>query len=68
MARRRKERKEKKEEPVVIATDEEVEVLAEEGTGMGLDMGLLFSTTFFLVAAIVMIMLVLKGYSAGPLA
>ena len=67
--RRRREEKEKKEEKVVTLPEEEdVQVLAEEKTGMGLDMGLLFATTFFLVAAVVMIMFVLKGYNAGPLA
>lgn len=56
------------EQPEVI-DDQEVEVLEQETGGAGLDLGLVFATTFLLLAAVVMIALVLKrDYDAGPLA
>ena len=60
-----------RKEPEIIETVEsdEVQVLEEETGGAGWDIGLLATTAFFLLAAIVMIVLVLKrDYNAGPLA
>ncbi len=56
----------RRNEPEVI---EEVEVLEETGGGAGIDVGLIATTTFFLIAAVVMVCLVLKNnYEAGPFA
>ena len=53
-------------EPEIL---DDVEVLEQSGGGMGIDVGLIATTSFFLIAAIVMICLVLKNdYGAGPLA
>ncbi len=60
-----------RKEPEIIETveEDEVQVLEEETGGASWDIGLLATTAFFLLAAIVMIVLVLKrDYNAGPLA
>ncbi len=65
----RKTKKEKEPEIIETVEEEEVQVLEEETSGAAWDIGLMATTAFFLLAAIVMIVIVLKrDYNAGPLA